>query len=66
MKYSPGLPGGACAGSSTSTKRVVRPIFCRLPNAFSSMVVRPPAMLPLVGCDSDRSLVLCGSITSSM
>ena len=29
MKYSPGLPDGACADSRTSTKRVVRPIFCR-------------------------------------
>src|SRR6185436_8850024 len=42
-----------------------RPIFSRLPRAFSSMVDRPPAMLPLVGCESDRSLVLCASMTSS-
>jgi hypothetical protein len=27
----------------------LRPIFSRLPSAFSSIVVRPPAMLPLVG-----------------
>ena len=30
----------------------LRPIFWMLPSAFSSMVVRPPAMLPLVGCES--------------
>src|SRR5262245_34050367 len=29
------------------------------------MVVRPPAMLPLVGCDSERSSTLCAWITSS-
>ena len=32
----------------------VRPIFSRLPSAFSSMVVSPPAMLPLVGWLSDE------------
>src|SRR6478672_10560783 len=42
-----------------------RPIFSRLPSAFSSMVVRPPAMLPLVGCESERSSTLCASMTSS-
>src|SRR4029077_3884971 len=42
-----------------------RPIFSRLPSAFSSIVVRPPAMLPLVGCESERSSVLCASMTSS-
>jgi hypothetical protein len=31
---------------------VFLPTFCRLPNAFSSMVVKPPAMFPSVGCDS--------------
>ena len=40
--------------------RHLRPIFSRLPSAFSSMVVRPPAMLPLVGWLSDRSSTLCG------
>ncbi len=29
----------------------VRPIFSRGLSAFSSIVVRPPAMLPLVGCE---------------
>ena len=36
----------------------LRPIFWMLPSAFSSIVVSPPAMLPLVGCESDRSLRL--------
>src|SRR3954465_11920243 len=56
---------GASAGASTSMYLHSRPIFSRLPSAFSSMVVRPPAMLPLVGCESDRSSVLCASMTSS-
>src|SRR5256885_2027857 len=43
----------------------VRPIFSRLPRAFSSMVVSPPAMLPLVGWLSMRLSVPCASITSS-
>ena len=38
----------------------VWPIFSRLPSAFSSIVVRPPSMLPLVGWTSDRSSTLCG------
>jgi len=37
---------GASAGFKTSMYFVVLPIFWRLPNAFSSIVVRPPAMLP--------------------
>ena len=36
----------------------LRPIFWMLPSAFSSIVVSPPAMLPFVGCESDRSDVL--------
>ena len=51
MKYRPGPFAGASAGSSTSMYRHSRPIFSMLPSAFSSIVVRPPAMLPLVGCD---------------
>ena len=40
------------------------PIFWMLPSAFSSIVVSPPAMLPLVGCESERSLVLWRLMTS--
>ncbi len=63
MNQRPG-PVGASALSSTPSTRHLRPIFWMLPSAFSSMVVSPPAMLPLVGCESERSLVLCRSITA--
>src|SRR6185503_6582107 len=58
MNHSPG-PVGVSALSSTPSTWHLRPIFWMLPSAFSSIVLRPPAMLPLVGCDSERSLVLC-------
>src|SRR5258707_7152855 len=57
MNHKPG-PVGVSALSSTPSTRHLRPIFWMLPSAFSSMVVRPPAMLPLVGWESERSLVL--------
>src|SRR5258706_4782318 len=57
MNQRPGAVG-VSALSSTPSIRHLRPIFWILPSAFSSMVVRPPAMLPLVGCESTRSLVL--------
>ncbi|MNC93396.1 hypothetical protein D3C83_100140 [compost metagenome] len=63
MNQRPGLVG-VSALSSTPTTLHFLPIFWMLPSAFSSIVVRPPAMLPLVGCESDRSLVLCRSTTS--
>src|SRR5258706_10028405 len=49
---------GISALSRTPSTMHLRPIFWMLPSAFSSIVVRPPAMLPLVGCESERSLVL--------
>src|SRR5579859_5382188 len=52
------LPEGASAGLRHPTYFARLPIFWIFPNAFSSMVVRPPRMLPLVGWDSDRSSVL--------
>jgi len=61
MNQSPG-PAGTSALSSTPSIMHFLPIFWMLPSAFSSIVVRPPAMLPLVGCESDRSLVLCLSM----
>src|SRR3712207_4175765 len=63
MNQSPG-PVGVSALSSTPTTLHFLPIFWMLPRAFSSIVVRPPAMLPLVGCDSDRSFVLLRSTIS--
>ncbi len=53
MKCRPG-PFGATAGGSTDCT-VQRPIFWMLPMAFSSMVVRPPRILPSVGCDPIKS-----------
>ena len=55
--------GASCLSRAPITLHFL-PIFWMLPSAFSSMVVRPPAMLPLVGCESDRSLVLWRSMTS--
>src|SRR5437762_13704465 len=63
MNQRPG-PLGVSALSSTPSTRHLRPIFWMLPSAFSSMVVRPPAMLPLVGCESIRSPVLWRLMTS--
>ncbi len=63
MNHRPG-PVGISALSMTPSTMHLRPIFWMLPSAFSSMVVRPPAMLPLVGCESDRSLVLWRLMTS--
>ncbi len=51
------FPEGASAGSRQPTNLVFLPSFSMLPKAFSSMVVSPPRMLPLVGCDSERSSV---------
>ena len=63
MNHRPG-PVGASPLSITPSTMHFLPIFWMLPSAFSSMVVRPPAILPLVGCESDRSLVLWRLITS--
>ena len=57
MNHRPG-PVGISALSSTPSTMHCWPIFWMLPSAFSSIVVRPPAMLPLVGCESERSDVL--------
>ena len=53
MNHRPG-PVGTSALSSTPSTRHFLPIFWMLPSAFSSMVVSPPAMLPLVGWESDQ------------
>ncbi len=63
MNHSPGRVGVSALSSTPITLHFL-PIFWMLPSAFSSMVVSPPAMLPLVGCESERSLVLWRSITS--
>ncbi len=63
MNHRPG-PSGISALSITPSTRHCLPIFWMLPSAFSSMVVSPPAILPLVGWDSDRSLVFQRSIMS--
>ena len=60
MNHKPG-PVGASALSRAPITLHFLPIFWMLPSAFSSMVVRPPSMLPLVGCESHRSLVLWSS-----
>src|SRR5260221_2504213 len=64
MNHSPGCVGISALSRMPSTTHL-RPIFWMLPSAFSSIVVRPPAMLPLVGCESDRSLVLWRLMISS-
>src|ERR1017187_3316385 len=56
MNQSP-LLLGASAGLRQPTNLVFLPSFSMLPNAFSSMVVSPPRMLPFVGCDSERSSI---------
>src|SRR6185503_18787719 len=50
MNHRPG-PAGISALSSTPSTMHLRPIFWMLPSAFSSIVVKPPSMLPLVGCE---------------
>jgi hypothetical protein len=50
-------PVGVSALPNTPSTMHSLPIFWMLPRAFSSIVVNPPAMLPLVGCESDRSVV---------
>lgn len=52
---SPG-PTGSAGLSTFRTGRV--PVFWMLPRAFSSMVVRPPRMLPSVGWEPRRSTPL--------
>src|SRR5947207_3141467 len=56
MNHRPGCVGSSALSSTPSTMHL-RPIFWMLPSAFSSIVVRPPAMLPLVGCESDGLVV---------
>jgi hypothetical protein len=54
MNQRPGWVGASALSSTPSTVHF-RPIFWMLPSAFSSMVVSPPSMLPLVGWLSLRS-----------
>ncbi len=54
MNHRPGPVGDSALSSTPSTTHFF-PIFWMLPSAFSSMVVRPPAMFPLVGCESDTT-----------
>ncbi len=61
MNHRPGPVGSSALSSTPSTVHFL-PIFWMLPSAFSSMVVKPPAIFPLVGCDSDRSVVFQRSI----
>jgi hypothetical protein len=61
MNHRPGWVGASALSSTPSTVQL-RPIFWMLPSAFSSMVVSPPSMLPLVGWLSLRSEVLLASI----
>ena len=63
MNQRPGCVGASALSMTPSTVQRL-PIFWMLPSAFSSIVVRPPAMLPLVGWLSDRSLVLWRLMTS--
>ena len=63
MNQSPLWVGSSALSSTPSTVHFL-PIFWMLPSAFSSMVVRPPSMLPLVGWLSDRSEVLFASTTA--
>ena len=63
IKYKPLPFFGSSAGSNTSTN-LQFPIFWKLPNAFSSIVVSPPAMLPAVGWLSERSSVASFKINS--
>ena len=63
MNHRPGWVGISALSITPSTVQTL-PIFWMLPSAFSSIMVRPPAMLPLVGWLSARSLVLWRLITS--
>ena len=63
MNHRPLCVGISALSSTPSTVHFL-PIFWMLPSAFSSMVVRPPSMLPLVGWLSDRSEVLLASTTA--
>ncbi len=63
MNHRPGWVGISALSITPSTVHFL-PIFWMLPRAFSSIVVRPPAMLPLVGWLSDRSVVLWRLIMS--
>ena len=63
MKYKPFPLVGSSAGSKTSIN-LHDPIFWKFPNAFSSIVVSPPAMFPAVGWLSERSSVASLSIKS--
>ena len=63
IKYKPGPLLGSSAGSRTSIN-CLEPIFWKLPNAFSSIVVKPPAILPAVGWLSERSSVASFKIKS--
>ena len=63
MNHSPACDGISALSSTPSTTHFL-PIFWMLPSAFSSIVVKPPAMLPLVGCESERSEVLWRLMTS--
>ena len=56
IKYKPLPFVGSSAGSNTSIN-CLEPIFWKFPKAFSSIVVRPPAILPAVGWLSERSSV---------
>ena len=56
MKYKPLPFFCSSAGSKTSTNLQL-PIFWKFPNAFSSIVVKPPAIFPAVGWLSDKSSV---------
>ena len=63
IKYKP-LPFlGSSAGSKTSINFKF-PIFWKFPKAFSSIVVKPPAMFPAVGWLSERSSVASFRIKS--
>ena len=63
IKYKPFPFFGSSAGSKTSTNLQL-PIFWKFPKAFSSIVVKPPAILPAVGWLSDRSSVASFKIKS--
>jgi hypothetical protein len=52
MKFSPGRIGASAASSAPTIGSCA--ILARLPRAFSSIVDRPPAMLPCVGWDPSR------------
>ncbi len=63
IKYKPFPLVGSSAGSRTSIN-LQFPIFWKLPKAFSSIVVSPPAIFPAVGWLSERSSVASFKIKS--